>query len=85
MKKNSRDLIRGRNEFKKGYKPGSNFVKDESSEEWCLLACYTVWLLKSYMMRVVICMQILHLLNVHMVSYVRQKKKKIYIYIYLNY
>jgi hypothetical protein len=30
--KSIRDLYRGKNEFKKGYQPKSNFVKDENGD-----------------------------------------------------
>jgi hypothetical protein len=60
--KNIRDLYRGINEFKKGYKPRSNLVKHENGD---LLADShnTLNRLKNY------CCQ---LLNVHGVNYVRQ-------------
>jgi hypothetical protein len=32
LNKNSRDLYGGINEFKKGYQPRSNFVKDEKGD-----------------------------------------------------
>jgi hypothetical protein len=60
--KNTRDLYRGINEFKKGYQPKSNLVKDENGD---LLADSSTivsrW--KSYFTQ---------LLNVHNVSDVRQ-------------
>jgi hypothetical protein len=60
--KNSRDLYRGINEFKRGYQPRSNLVKDENGD---LLPdsnnILNRW--KSYFS---------HLLNVHNVSVVRQ-------------
>jgi hypothetical protein len=61
-KKNLRDLYRGINEFKRGYQPRSNLVKDENGD---LLAdsqnILNMW--KSYFSQ---------LLNVHNVSNVRQ-------------
>jgi hypothetical protein len=30
--KNTRDLYRGINEFKRGYQPGSNLVKDDNGD-----------------------------------------------------
>jgi hypothetical protein len=61
-KKNIRNLYRGINEFKRGYKPGSNLVKDENGD---LLADSNTILnrRKSYFSQ---------LLNVHDVSDVRQ-------------
>jgi hypothetical protein len=60
--KNIRDLYRGINEFKKGYQPRSNFVKDEKGD---LLADSHNILIrwKNYFSQ---------LLNVHRVSDVRQ-------------
>jgi hypothetical protein len=60
--KNIRDLYRGINEFKRGYQPTSNFVKDENGD---LLVDSNIILnrWKSYFSK---------LLNVHEVSDVRQ-------------
>jgi hypothetical protein len=60
--KNIRDLYRGINEFKRGYQPRSNFVRDENGD---LLADFnnTVNRWKSYFSQ---------LMNVHNVSDIRQ-------------
>jgi hypothetical protein len=60
--KNIRDLYRGRNEFKWGYQPRSNLVKDQNSD---LLADsnHTINRWKSYFSQ---------LLNVHNISDIRQ-------------
>jgi hypothetical protein len=61
--KNIRDLYRGINEFKRGYQPRSNLVKDENGD-LPADSNTTVNTWKSYFSQ---------LLNVHNISDVRQK------------
>jgi hypothetical protein len=62
--KNIRDLHRGINEFKKGYQPRSNFVTDEKGD----LFADSHNILNRWKKH------FSHLLDVHRVSDVRQKK-----------